>query len=160
MGRIRGKDTAPEVAVRRQIRRTSRHTAPMIAPGASFLAAFTPPRAGTFINHVHKEHGDELASGLYAPLIVSKLGQLFEPLTDRVFVIASAGPSVGRAADAFEFINGSAAPDTVVLLAGVTYRLRIIDISANDAHSITLRGQTGPVTCRALARDGRDLPAD
>ena len=29
------------------------------------LAACTPPRAGTFMYHVHTEHGDELASGLH-----------------------------------------------------------------------------------------------
>ena len=48
----------------------------------------------------------------------------------------------------------------VALVVGTTYRLRVIDISANDAHTLSLRGPAGPVTWRVLARDGRDLPAD
>ena len=136
------------------------HIAPMIAPGETFVAAFTPPRAGTFMYHVHNEHGDELASGLYAPLLVLEPGQPFNPLTDRVFVIATGGPGAGRAEDAPAFINGTAAPDTLALVIGTTYRLRLIDIAANEAHTITLRGPAGPATWRALARDGWDLPSD
>lgn len=134
--------------------------APMIMPGATFVAAFTPPRAGTFMYHVHNEHGDELASGLYAPLLVLEPGQPFNPLTDRVFVIATGGPGAGKGEDAPAFINGTAAPDMLVLVVGTTYRLRLIDISANEAHTITLRGPAGPATWRALARDGLDLPSD
>lgn len=136
------------------------HIAPMIAPAETFVAAFTPPRAGTFMYHVHNEHGDELASGLYAPLLVLEPGQPFNPLTDRVFVIATGGPGAGRAEDAPAFINGTAAPDTLALVIGTTYRLRLIDIAANEAHTITLRGPAGPATWRALARDGWDLPSD
>ena len=39
--------------------------APMIAATDSFVVRFTPPRAGTFMYHVHGERGEELASGLY-----------------------------------------------------------------------------------------------
>ena len=137
-----------------------RHIAPMIAPGATFVAAFTPPRAGTFMYHVHNEHGDELASGLYAPLLVLEPGQLFNALTDRVFVIATAGPGAGRGEEAPAFINGTPAPDTLVLVIGTTYRLRLIDISSNEAHAVTLRGPAGLAAWRALARDGWDLPTD
>ena len=137
-----------------------RRIAPMIAPGDSFVARFTPPRAGTFIYHVHNEHGDELASGLYAPLLVLEPGQRFDPQTDRVFVIATGGPDMGRGEEMPPFINGTASPDTLALIVGATYRLRLIDISANEAHTITLRGPAGSATWRALARDGRDLPSD
>jgi FtsP/CotA-like multicopper oxidase with cupredoxin domain len=138
-----------------------RRIAPMIAPNDSFVARFTPPRAGTFMYHVHSEDGDELSSGLYAPLLVLEPGQRFDPQTDRVFIIGTAGPAAGRGdMDAPAFINGKATPDTVALVVGTTYRLRVIDISANDAHTLSLRGPAGPVTWRVLARDGRDLPAD
>ena len=139
---------------------SGRHIAPMIAPGGSFVATMTPPRAGTFIYHVHSEHGDELASGLYAPLLVLEPGQTFDPETDRVFVIATGGPGAGRAEDAPPFINGTTAPDTLALAVGTTYRLRVIDISANEAHVVSLRGPSGPATWRAIARDGRDLPRE
>jgi FtsP/CotA-like multicopper oxidase with cupredoxin domain len=134
--------------------------APMIAPGDSFIARFTPPRAGTFMYHVHNEHGDELASGLYAPLLVLEPGRTFDAETDRVFVLATGGPDAERGDMARTFINGTASPDTLNLVAGTTYRLRLIDISANDAHTITLVGPAGLLTWRALARDGRNLPVE
>ncbi len=129
--------------------------APMIAPGDSFVARMTPPRAGTFMYHVHNERGGELASGLYAPLIVVEPGRPFEPQTDRIFVIATGGPQ----ADAPAFINGRAVADTATMTVGTTYRLRVIDISANEAHAVSMRGPGGLATWRVLARDGRDLPS-
>ncbi|HJR58631.1 MAG TPA: multicopper oxidase domain-containing protein [Vicinamibacterales bacterium] len=71
-----------------------------IEPGGSFVADFTPPRAGTFIYHSHFDDLKQLSSGLYGPLIVLPPGETFDPDTDRVLVI-----STGR-----------------------TYRLRIINI--------------------------------
>jgi hypothetical protein len=56
------------------------------------------------------------------------------------------------------FVNGSATPDTLELVAGKTYRLRLIDINANDAHRTALVGPAGPVPWRLVARDGRELP--
>ena len=138
----------------------ARHLAPRIAPGNSFVARFTPPRAGTFIYHVHNEPGDELASGLYGPLIVLAPGARFDPRADRIVVIASGGPGL----DPPTAINGKIAPDAMSLTLGDTIRLRLIDISSNEAHTVELRGPVGQVagvsTWRPLARDGKDLPAD
>jgi FtsP/CotA-like multicopper oxidase with cupredoxin domain len=135
-----------------------RRVAPSIAPGDTFVARLTPPRAGTFMYHVHSERGEELASGLYAPLLVVERGATFDPRTDRVLMIATAGPG----ADAQPpFVNGSASPDTLVFEAGTTYRLRLIDIASNDAHTLALRGPDGALaTWRLLARDGRDVSDD
>ncbi len=135
---------------------TATRLAPLIAPGDSFVAHFTPPRAGTFIYHTHNEPGEELASGLYAPLIVLEPGVPFDPRTERVLVLATGGPGV----DPPTVVNGKASPDTLQLIAGETYRLRVIDISSNEAHALALRGPAGTATWRPLARDGRDLPAD
>lgn len=138
----------------------ARHVAPHIAPGDSFVARFTPPRAGTFIYHVHNEPGDELASGLYGPLLVLAPGARFDPHSDRLVVIASGGPGI----DPPTAINGKIAPDTMSLTFGNTNRLRFIDITSNEAHVVELRGPVGRVagssTWRPLARDGMDLPAD
>ena len=124
--------------------------APMIAPGDSFVARFTPPRAGTFMYHVHSEHGDQLVSGLYGSLLVLDPGQPFDSLTDRVLVIATGGPG----AEAPTVINGTAFPDTMTMLAGVTYRLRLINITADGAHRWSLRGPAGIATWRLIGRDG------
>jgi FtsP/CotA-like multicopper oxidase with cupredoxin domain len=134
---------------------TAKRLAPPIAPGDSFVARFTPPRAGTFIYHTHNEPGEELASGLYAPLIVLEPGARFDPRTERVLVIATGGPGLTPPI----VVNGAASPDTVRLVAGETYRLRVIDISSNEAHTLSLRGPAGGATWRPVARDGRDLPA-
>ncbi|AHG92470.1 multicopper oxidase type 2 (plasmid) [Gemmatirosa kalamazoonensis] len=130
--------------------------APMIAPGDSFIARMTPPRAGTFIYHVHSERGDELVSGLYGPLLVLEPGAPLDARVERLLVIATGGPG----ADAPTFVNGKATPDTLSLVAGTRYRLRVIDISANDAHALALREPGGALaTWRVIGRDGRDVPA-
>jgi FtsP/CotA-like multicopper oxidase with cupredoxin domain len=129
--------------------------APMIAPGDSFVGRFTPPRAGTFMYHVHGETGEELASGLYAPLIVLEPGATFEARTDRVFMFADAGPGEQSRV----FINGTATPDTVPMVVGTTYRLRFITISANETFMSTMSGPGGPVSWRSLATDGYEAPA-
>jgi FtsP/CotA-like multicopper oxidase with cupredoxin domain len=137
-----------------------RRLAPMIAPQDSFIARMTPPRAGTFMYHVHNEHGDELASGLYAPLLVLEPGEPFDERTERVFTIATAVVASGRGEDAPPFVNGSASADTMLLVSGTTYRFRILDISSNEAHVVSLAGPAGLETWRAIARDGRTLAAN
>ena len=127
-----------------------RRVAPLIAPHATFIARFTPPRAGTFMYHVHSERGDELSSGLYAPLIVIEPGTSFDRRRDHIFVIAGAGPSATHPVA----VNGSVSPDTVTLIAGEVYRFRLIDISANDVHLTTLQGPAGLVLWRPVASDG------
>jgi hypothetical protein len=135
---------------------TAKRLAPLIAPGDSFVARFTPPRAGTFMYHVHNEPGEQLASGLYAPLIVLEPGASFDPRMEHLIVISSGGPGV----DPPTAINGQVSPDTMQLVAGETYRLRMIDISSNEAHILALRGPSGGATWRQLARDGKNLPAE
>ena len=127
--------------------------APITAPNDSFVVRFSPPRAGTFIYHVHNERGEELASGLYGPLIVLEPGATYDPTSEITLFIATNGPGQLRPS----FVNGKANPDTVHLVANKTYRVRLIDINANDAHRTTLVGPNGPVAWRLIARDGHDV---
>ncbi len=53
--------------------------APPVAPGQSFVAKFTPPRAGTFIYHTHWHKDEQLGGGLYGPLIVLEPGERYDP---------------------------------------------------------------------------------
>ena len=55
---------------------------PPIDPGASFVARFTPPDAGTFMYHAHMDDGWQLAEGPIGPLIVMPPGEAFDPVTD------------------------------------------------------------------------------
>ena len=125
-----------------------------IAPGKSFVARFTPPRAGTFIYHTHMDDVNQLSSGLYGALIVLPPGKSFDPETDRVLVISKAGSGEKPI-----WLNGSQSPEIGNLKAGQKYRVRIININPeNPPINVTLEAGGTPVAWRPLAKDGADLP--
>lgn len=126
-----------------------------IAPGRSFMAQFTPPRAGTFIYHSHFDDLKQLSSGLYGPLIVLPPGQTFDADRERVLVISRAGPG-----ETPIWLNGSRAPAMGAMKAGRTYRLRIINIvPENPPVDVRLTSGGTPLMWRPIAKDGGDLPA-
>jgi manganese oxidase len=128
-------------------------TAPMVMPGDSFTAAFTPPRAGTFIYHSHSNDSYQIASGLAAPLIVLEPGATYDTATDRTFLINQEPNNPhGR-------INGQLLPDTLHLIAGTAYRFRLIAIAPDWRVWVTLSDSSGPLRWHAIAKDGADLPA-
>lgn len=135
----------------------TRQVTPPIAPGGSFVARITPPRAGTFIYHTHWHDVVQLTGGLYGPLIVLEPGQKLDPETDKIFVIGRAGP------DELAYplvLNGSPQPNAMVLKVGRRYRFRFINITPNDADAvISVRSGAGPVTWRAVGKDGWELPS-
>ena len=58
-------------------------------------------------------------------------------------------------------INGSLAPDTLRLRVGERYRLRIVDVHTfRPSMIVRLVRDSTPVSWRAVAKDGMDLPAD
>ncbi len=135
---------------------TSQHTTPYIAPGSSFVAYMTPPRAGTFIYHTHWHDVAQLTGGMYGALLVMEPGQKYDPATDKVFVLGRSGPDEMHDPLA---LNGSPQPGLMVLLAGQTYRLRFVNITPNDRLMVTsLITENHPVKWRAMAKDGADLP--
>jgi FtsP/CotA-like multicopper oxidase with cupredoxin domain len=136
---------------------TSKQPSPSIAPGGSFIARMTPPRAGTFIYHTHWHDPGQLLNGIYGPLIVLEPGQKYDPEHDRTFVF-----SVGKYAP-FGFlllINGTPQPDPIELQTGTRYRLRLINITDDgvDLH-VRLRTDDAPLQWKIIAKDGADLPA-
>jgi FtsP/CotA-like multicopper oxidase with cupredoxin domain len=131
-------------------------TTPPIAPGGSFIAHMTPPRAGTFIYHTHWHDGAQLLNGLYGPLIVLEPGQKYDPEHDRTFIF-----SMGKYAP-FGFlllVNGHPQPDPVELHTSTRYRLRLINITDNSADlRVRLMNKGVPVQWKVIAKDGADLP--
>lgn len=123
----------------------------MVMPADSFVAEFTPTRAGTFIYHSHSNEAFQIAAGLAAPLIVLEPGAAYDTLTDRTILINQGLDNSGR-------INGIAKPDTIRLVAGTRYRFRLIDISPDWRVFASLVSAAGPVHWRAIAKDGADLP--
>ena len=131
----------------------SKMVAPPIAPGDSFVVRLTPERPGTFIYHTHTDENVQLSSGLYGPLIVLPTKGEADT-SERVFLIGIGGPGERDHA----VINGSSKPAPVDLQAGVPHRLRFINISPLESHTIQLLSGTTVQTWRALAKDGAELP--
>jgi FtsP/CotA-like multicopper oxidase with cupredoxin domain len=126
----------------------------------------TPPRAGTFMYHIHSEEADELNAGLYGPLLVLEPGRAHDPAADRTFVLSAGGR--GPNPNQTIFVNGSAAPEPIEMAAGVPQRWRFIAIPANGSFDVRITGASGSPSglppgaplWRQVARDGADLPPD
>jgi len=135
---------------------TSRNATPAIAPGTSFVAYMTPPRAGTFIYHTHWHNVKQLTGGLYGALLVLEPGQNYDPATDKIFVLGRGGDDERH--DPL-VLNGNTQPPMMVLLTGRTYRFRLINMTPNDSRITTaLLSEGHPAKWRAIAKDGADLP--
>ena len=132
---------------------------PPVPPGQSFVAKFTPPRAGTFIYHTHWHKDAQLAGGLYGPLIVLEPGERYDPATDHVVVIGLNGVLQVNEREPFA-LNGSATPAPIVMRLGVPNRLRLINITASNVGLVAfLVDRLEPTTWKPLAKDGATLPA-
>lgn len=125
---------------------------PMIAPGKSFDVVFAPPRAGTFMYHTHLNDLSQLSSGLYGALVVVPEGTTFHPESDKVLLLSRNG----KRKDGELFLNGSTAPNSLALRAGVRYRLRFIDILANNSIVISASQDGKPVEWIPIAKDGAE----
>jgi manganese oxidase len=133
--------------------------APPVAPGQSFVAKFTPPRAGTFIYHTHWHKDEQLAGGLYGPLIILEPGERYDPETDHVVIIGLNGIPQEPPLEPFA-LNGSATPAPIVMRAGVPNRLRLINITtSNDNLQAFVVDRGEQTTWKPLAKDGATLPA-
>jgi FtsP/CotA-like multicopper oxidase with cupredoxin domain len=139
---------------------------PVIAPGDSFVARFTPPRAGTFMYHSHVDEPRTHQAGLVGALIVREPGD--GDNDDHVFVIKTA--RAGRGEEAVVDINGQQNPDTIVLHAGRPARLRFMNLTrGNPSATVWLTSRQDSVRqllrdtlvlqWRPVAKDGADLPA-
>ena len=131
------------------------HLAPMIAPGDSFTARLTLPRAGTFIYHTHLNDIEQLISGLYGAIVVLEPGQRFDPKTDHVIVAGWDGTSSSYVT----VINGDTVAAPMEIAAGVPQRFRFINIGPANRLIFAIRQDTSVVTWRGLAKDGADLPS-
>jgi manganese oxidase len=131
-------------------------TAPHVNPGDSFAVRFTPPRAGTFIYHSHFDEERQLGSGMYGPIIILEPGRRYDPETDRSWILSQAGPTRG-ARRARVTLNGSRSP-VIEMRAKRLHRIRLIHIAATLPLRFSIERDTVPVTWRAVAKDGADLP--
>ena len=132
--------------------------APIIAPGDSFIARFTPPRAGTFIYHTHVDETRQQVAGLAGPLIVLEPGQSLDSTRDHSFIIGT--PLAFEDELHSVLINGSATPAPLTIRAGIAQRLRFINMTLRRPGArVELWRDTTMLQWRPLAKDGADLPA-
>ena len=146
---------------------TPSQLAPAIAPGDSFVARFTPPRAGTFMYHSHFDDTGQQPAGLVGPMIVR--GSNEPPREDDHELLMNGTPaSILRAGPIA--VNGRVNPDTVVFRSGHPQRLRFIGLTlVNPNATVTLTARSDSlfrnspdtmiVQWRQLAKDGANLPA-
>ncbi|HEX2723959.1 MAG TPA: multicopper oxidase domain-containing protein, partial [Gemmatimonadaceae bacterium] len=127
--------------------------APMIAPGDSFTARLSLPRAGTFIYHTHLNDVEQVTSGMYGPIVVLEPGEKFDRSRDHVFTIGWDGPKASSVV-----VNGDSVAPPLILDAAGTHRLRFVNIAPAAVYTIALIRDTTVATWRPRGKDGADLP--
>ena len=129
---------------------------PAIQPGGSFVARFTPNRAGTFVYHTHASDPSQLSGGVYGGLIVLDPGETFDAERDRLLMI---GARDNDFATSRITLNGSETFTPIVLHHGVKYRLRVVNMAPNLGANFVIGSTEHPATWHAIAKDGATLPA-
>jgi hypothetical protein len=99
----------------------------------------------------------QVMAGLSGPLIVLSPGEKFDPARDHVIFITHPHSTEDQAK--FVFVNGMNPPEPLNLLLGVKHRFRIVNFHTFMANlKIEIKDDSGLLSWRALAKDGRDLP--
>ena len=130
---------------------------PPIPAGGTFAAEFTPPRSGTFPYHAHLHEMRQIGSGMYGAIIVSDTPR--DTTRDHLIVAGGGGlPFIPKFSVAPLLVNGSQSPKALHLTAGVTHRLRVVSIQADDAITFRLGTELDALRWTPLAKDGADLP--
>ncbi|MDE0303727.1 MAG: multicopper oxidase family protein [Albidovulum sp.] len=140
-------------------------TQSVVEPGEAFEYSFEVPHPGTFWYHSHHRSWEQVAKGLYGPLIVEEIDP---PLIDRditVFVddwrISRSGELQGDFGNLHDFSHAGRlgtfaralfSQDKVML--GDRLRLRLINASVARIFSLEIGGGSGVVA----AHDGMPLP--
>jgi FtsP/CotA-like multicopper oxidase with cupredoxin domain len=129
---------------------------PLIAAGDSFTVHFTPPRAGTFIYHTHADEVRQQHAGLAGALVVNEPGRPRDPTRDIPIVITESRSPDRKVTT---LVNGSAAPQPLVMRVGTTYRLRIVQMGVSrSAVWVEMWRDSTRASWVPVAKDGADLP--
>jgi FtsP/CotA-like multicopper oxidase with cupredoxin domain len=110
--------------------------------------------------HSHFDEFEQIAAGLYGPIVVTERGQRYDAETDRVLLFSDAGPTTNVVRGPFPpaLLNGSVLPAPLDLRAGTTYRFRLINIRTDYMVALALLDDGKPARWRLVAKDGADLP--
>jgi FtsP/CotA-like multicopper oxidase with cupredoxin domain len=128
-----------------------------IAPNDTFVAAFTPPRSGTYPYHSHFNDRHQISRGMYGAVIVSDGPR--DLAHDHLVVAGGGGPDLEKHIESpFALVNGRTSPAPLRLTVGETHRLRIVSIHPDWRIAFTLKTDSTVAQWRAIAKDGADLP--
>ncbi len=128
-----------------------------IAPNDTFVAAFTPPRSGTYPYHSHFNDRHQISRGMYGAVIVSDGPR--DLVHDHLVVAGGGGPDLEKHIESpFALVNGRTSPAPLRLTVGETHRLRIVSIHPDWRIAFTLKTDSTVAQWRAIAKDGADLP--
>lgn len=132
--------------------------APVVMPGDSFDVVLRTDRPGTYIYHTHTADLRQQSAGLYAPLIILPEGQERPSARDRVF-IAGLGSGEDEELTGDVYLNGWREPETMQLIVGEEYRLRLINITLTRGDlEFRLTRDGYPVQWRPLEKDAWRVP--
>jgi FtsP/CotA-like multicopper oxidase with cupredoxin domain len=109
--------------------------------------------------HPHADEVRQQQAGLSGALLVVDDPAAFDPARDIVLLITT--PRRDKDAATTVLLNGTSTPAPLELRAGERYRFRLVNVHVFRPSMIArlLRGDT-PLTWRALAKDGMELPAE
>ena len=128
-----------------------------IAPNDTFVAAFTPPRSGTYPYHSHFNDRHQISRGMYGAVIVSDGPR--DLAHDHLVVVGGGGPDLEKHIESpFALVNGRKVPAPLRLAVGESHRLRIVSIHPDWRIAFTLKTDSTVARWRAIAKDGADLP--
>ena len=140
-------------------------TQPLVEPGESFDYAFAAPDAGTYWYHSHHQSWEQVARGLYGPLIVEETNP---PDVDADITVIlhdwrldETGALMGGFGNMHDFAHGGRLGNYAMILpsqgsvrTGDRVRLRLINTATARIFPIRIEGIAGQV----VALDGMPLP--
>jgi FtsP/CotA-like multicopper oxidase with cupredoxin domain len=132
---------------------------PSIQPGDSFTYKLTLMRPGTFMYHTHLNDIEQLARGLYGPIVVNPPDSRRDTSVDHTYILGWRR-ALPRGLENGE-VNGIVFTEpqpSMHTRVGAVHRLRVMNIAPDGAitMSMTREGETFPL--QFIAKDGADYP--
>ncbi len=129
---------------------------PSIQPGENFTYKLTLMRPGTYIYHSHFDDANQIASGLYGPIIVMGENQTYDAKTDHLFIVGWRTSEIKALEDIV--LNGRYEQPQQEARVGETHRLRLINIQPAGDIKIRMQKDSLSVPIKFIAKDGTDFP--
>jgi len=105
--------------------------------------------------HSHMDEEDQIASGMYAPLIVLEPGEVYDPSSDLTMMVGLLPNERGGSGRA---LNGARTPAPMRVQPGKTYRLRLINMLPAPRIHVQLAADSTVQLWRLVSKDGATSP--